>query len=288
MPSNTNTSVSQEITIISQEINGDRDVVDTFTTLEAFTQALADNCADAMVTSEDFAGGPAAITTCGDIVSSAGDGCFPSGEIEEGFSSTSSDIASAAAVVNIPPGAIGNIDSLIGASSFAEFTIINFDEGVYAAAFDIWENIDPSTEIRFFDLAGDLMETITVDAPINAQTFFGFYGNELVGSIEIEGAADSGELFGNLVFGADCSNLSVQEQNLAAITVFPNPAKDFISVTTPSAVVVKSLTLIDLGGKKVLSIQDSNTLDLSQIGSGLYLLQVETIDGTVTRKIAKQ
>lgn len=64
---------------------------------------------------EDFAGGPGAgqISACGPIVSSAGDGCFPAGELEEGFNITAS---SGGDVIYLGAGAIGNTSTSCTAS----------------------------------------------------------------------------------------------------------------------------------------------------------------------------
>src|SRR5690606_10210073 len=85
---------------------------------------------------EDFSGGPGAgqIIDCGMVVSSAGDGCFAPGELEAGFSIE----ASVQTVIYIGSGAIGNTSTLMGANTFVEYTVINFDAGVYAVGFDLW------------------------------------------------------------------------------------------------------------------------------------------------------
>ena len=173
----------------------DNQSLNTYDNLSDFNAGVAANCQNTDLSFEDFTAGPGAITTCGPIVSSAGDACFAAGGIEDGFEITSGDPI-APAVVFIPAGAIGNSDPLVGANSFPDFTVINFTDPVYAVAFDVWENNDPITTIRIFDPSDNLINSYDVSTPINTQTFFGFVSDEEVGKVELEGNNDSGELFG--------------------------------------------------------------------------------------------
>ncbi len=273
------------IATITRVDNGRAAVVDTFTSLADFNEAILD-CADDTLQSEDFTNGPGDITVCGETISSAGDGCFAAGELETGFTVSSS--AAPSSVVNIPPGAIGNTDSLVGSTSFADFTIIVFDPSPQAVAFDIWENNDPVTAIRVFSPGGDLIDTFNADTPTNTQTFFGFYANEPIGSIELEGANGSGELFGNFLFGGDCSNLGVQDQLLSSVTMYPNPTAGQLSLTVPAGLSIEKVSLIDITGKNTQVQLINNTLDMSSLATGVYILKLETSAGISTQKVIKQ
>jgi hypothetical protein len=267
-------------------ITGNSDgVIDTYDNLTDFTDNVDIFCADPTLTSEDFTGGPGGITTCGPTVSSAGDGCFAAGEIEDGFVAEASNGTD---MVNIPPGAIGNADSLIGASAFAEYTIINFDPNVFAVAMDIWENNDPTTEVRIFDAGGTLIETLQVTTPINEQTFFGFIADEPISKVELEGANGSGELYGNFLFGADCLVFGVDDNLLSQVSLFPNPATDIVNIQLPNTVEMKSIAVYDVLGKVVVNSATNNQINVSQLNGGVYMVTIETNQGTVTKKIIKK
>ncbi len=273
------------IATITRVDNGRAAVVDTFTTLADFNEALLD-CTDDTLQSEDFTNGPGAITVCGETVSSAGDGCFSADELETGFTVSSSAVPSS--VVFIAPGAIGNTDPLVGSTSFADFTIIDFDPSPQAVAFDIWENNDPVTAIRVFSPGGDLIDTFNADTPTNAQTFFGFYANEPIGSIELEGANGSGELFGNFLFGGDCSNLGIQDQLLSSVTLYPKPTAGQLSLTMPADLTSERVSLIDIAGRNTRVQLINNTLDMSNLATGVYILKLETSAGITTQRVIKQ
>ena len=83
LPSTTTSDVAEGT--ITRVENGQRAVIDSFTSLADFNEAIAD-CSDATITFEDFLNGPANITPCGEIISNAAaDACFSAGELEEGF-----------------------------------------------------------------------------------------------------------------------------------------------------------------------------------------------------------
>ena len=77
----------QTATIISA---GSQGVIDTYVALPLFQNAVDDLCSDTTLTFEDFLNGPAAILDCGLTMSSAGDGCYAAGELQEGFVISSS------------------------------------------------------------------------------------------------------------------------------------------------------------------------------------------------------
>lgn len=276
---------NDQTALITRADNDRQPVIDTYTSLVDFETALNENCSDTNLTSEDFGGGPGAITTCGTIISDAGDGCFPAGELEIGFDVQASNSTD---VVFIPSGAIGNADPLVGASTFLEYTIINFSPNVYAVAMDLWENNDPLTTVRIYGDGGILMETLNVVIPVNSQTFFGLVADEPISKIELEGQNESGELFGNFLFGASCF-LSVNDNILSQLSLYPNPSSDIITIGTPSSVDIKSTTLYNLLGKVVLESTNSNEVNLSELPSGVYILTITTDgNGSISKKVIRK
>ena len=154
--------------------------------------------------SEDFAGGPGAgaITPCGPVVSSSGDGCFPAGELVDGFNITASVVGND--VIYIGSGAIGNTSTLMGANTFADFTILTFTpDGAYAAGIDLWTEGVSNADVRVYDMGGGLLDTFVVSNTPSTENFFGVISDDAIGKIEIQAEADAGELFGNMEFGID-------------------------------------------------------------------------------------
>ncbi|MDX1461514.1 MAG: T9SS type A sorting domain-containing protein [Marinirhabdus sp.] len=266
--------------------NGRQPIIDTYTELVEFNNDVTANCQDPTLISEDMAGGPAAIQGCGNIISSAGDGCFAPGELEDGFTA---EATNAGDMVYIPAGAIGNTDDLVGASAFAESTIIRFQIPVYAVAFDLWENNEPITIIRIYGADDTLIETYDADTPTNQQTFFGFIADEVITRVDVEGQAGSGELFGNFLFGADCgATAGVDEFALSQVSLFPNPATSTVTIKTPGHVSVQNVTITDVLGKTSTVAVVNGSIDVSGLARGLYMVSIETSAGTRVQKLIKQ
>jgi hypothetical protein len=269
---------------ISRVDNGRAAIIETYDVLADFATAVDDNCPDATLSLEVFDNGPAAIQGCGPTISSAGDGCFAAGEIEEGFVMTASDGTD---TVSIPAGAIGNTDPLAGASVFANFTTITFDPNVYAAGFDIWNNSEPNTTVRVYGDGDALLETYDLDVAVATQVFFGFYADEPITKIELEGANASGELIGNFNYGAVCV-LGLESSVLEGVSLFPNPTTDVLNIRVPNGVEVNSVNVYSVLGNKMNVVLSNNTINMSSLSRGMYLVNIETSAGTISQKVTKK
>jgi Leucine-rich repeat (LRR) protein len=75
----------------------------------------------------------------------------------------------------------------------------------------------------------------------------------------------------------------------ASITVAPNPAKDFISISAKNT--IKSIQLFDAQGRILQTVLDNKksfTLDISNKTQGVYFLKVTTDKGSTIQKIIKE
>ncbi len=159
------------------------------------------------LTLEDFEGGPGAIMACNAPISSAGNDCFPAGEIQDGIIVGNNDPGNPTPAVVIPAGTFGNTNVLVGPNTFVDFLVMEFPDGdvnsfgidvslpLVAAATDV--------DIRIFGTGG-LIETVTVNIPVGGDgQFFGYIADEIVTMVEIEdsGSAGEGELIAMAAYG---------------------------------------------------------------------------------------
>ncbi|WP_298143152.1 T9SS type A sorting domain-containing protein [Flavobacterium sp.] len=80
--------------------------------------------------------------------------------------------------------------------------------------------------------------------------------------------------------------LGVTENELADIQIYPNPASQFLKLTqVPSSKFL--LRIFDLAGKKIQTLENQESVDVSGLSNGLYLLKIESEGGTRTLKFAK-
>jgi hypothetical protein len=68
------------------------------------------------------------------------------------------------------------------------------------------------------------------------------------------------------------NTLSLNEEQLSSLIVYPNPAKDFVTISHPE---FKAFILYDTHGK-LISTGTENTIDVRSISNGIYLLKVVT------------
>ncbi|HQE34594.1 MAG TPA: T9SS type A sorting domain-containing protein [Flavobacterium alvei] len=78
--------------------------------------------------------------------------------------------------------------------------------------------------------------------------------------------------------------LGLKENALASdsISVYPNPTNGLVTVNSTAA--VKAITVYDTTGKQI-SASKTNTVDLSNQAKGVYLVQVQTENGSTSKKV---
>ena len=84
--------------------------------------------------------------------------------------------------------------------------------------------------------------------------------------------------------------LSVDDIALSSISVFPNPARDVLKIVSPSTPITQ-IVIYDLQGRVVSQINSTLTyqeLNVSDLKSALYLVEVVTNSGKVTERFVKK
>ena len=80
--------------------------------------------------------------------------------------------------------------------------------------------------------------------------------------------------------------LSTDENDLSALSIYPNPTKDFINIDTKSP--LQNLTIFNPEGKEIINSQSSR-IDLSAFPAGIYVVVMTLENGkTITHKIVKE
>ena len=78
--------------------------------------------------------------------------------------------------------------------------------------------------------------------------------------------------------------------SLETIAVYPNPTQDILNIASPVSE-VKQVMIYDVRGRLVVTAGFSNKtvqLDLSELNSALYFVEITTQNGKVTKRITKQ
>ena len=82
--------------------------------------------------------------------------------------------------------------------------------------------------------------------------------------------------------------LSLTKNLIENVAIFPNPTNGNLNLKVPSQIEVLNVTMFDVLGKNVGVLYHNQILNTSNLPKGVYILKVETSQGSLTRKIVKQ
>jgi len=104
---------------------------------------------------------------------------------------------------------------------------------------------------------------------------------EFVNVVDPNAAAVSGTSTFNL------ATLSIEEENrLSQLSLFPNPASDIVKIQVPEGLTDIKIEVFDNTGKQIaMQLSPENTIDVSNIASGLYLITITSDDIKTTKKL---
>lgn len=74
-------------------------------------------------------------------------------------------------------------------------------------------------------------------------------------------------------------------ENDANVAIFPNPVCNMLNVEGEN---VKSVEVIDMNGRVVLTNNHAGKLDMSEVAEGVYMVRVMSLNGITTQKIVKK
>ncbi len=74
------------------------------------------------------------------------------------------------------------------------------------------------------------------------------------------------------------------------VSVYPNPTSSLINLELDAVIAIK-ITIFDMNGRALQSkniLDNKNTIDISNLANGIYLMQITTSKGTIYKKIVKK
>lgn len=87
-----------------------------------------------------------------------------------------------------------------------------------------------------------------------------------------------------------CSSLGIDEVTLSEhISIYPNPTKNILNITTPSNLQLDIATIFDVRGRQVItknlnSTNSLNTIDVTQLQAGVYFIKIDLENVSTTKK----
>ena len=75
---------------------------------------------------------------------------------------------------------------------------------------------------------------------------------------------------------------------LPKLVVYPNLASDKIHLVIPNSEEIIGIALYDVSGKQMDMTLTNNSIDVSNLPNGCYMLKITSEEGIVNRKVVKK
>ena len=169
--------------------------------------------------------------------------------------------------------------------TFSGYVVSNTLDAGYTAKYFI-KALDPDAGYanvitQTYDLPESGPFTVTATAAELAAGLVIQYGFEIYG---LNANPDNESALGSVVIAADAS-ASVNDNVFNTVKMFPNPAKDYVRFSTNSNENL-NIQIFDMLGKSVLRVDSvRNAVNVSELNSGLYFVQMTLGTQKSTKKL---
>lgn len=93
----------------------------------------------------------------------------------------------------------------------------------------------------------------------------------------------------HLVLSVTGEVLGLNDSLLQQVSVYPNPTKEKVTVSLPNSISVVKSSLTDISGKQMaISLDANNSFSFSEYAAGIYILNLETSEGVLNKRIVKE
>ncbi len=157
-------------------------------------------------------------------------------------------------------------------------SVTGFVEGEITVGNGTTSNFSGSGAVYTVDIIPTAAGNVTIDVNANVAVDGGMTGNEAAPQFSIT--------YDNL--------LGVDDELLATgVRLYPIPATNSITIHTDTSLRIEKAEIFDIRGKMIISkvlnsTSEVNTIDISSMESGVYLMTVYSENGSLTQRIIKQ
>ena len=78
---------------------------------------------------------------------------------------------------------------------------------------------------------------------------------------------------------------SISEVENANVVLYPNPVTNILNIEAQD---IQEVSVMDVNGRTVMTLQNTNRIDMTDLANGVYFVRVITANGVSTQKIAKK
>ena len=83
-----------------------------------------------------------------------------------------------------------------------------------------------------------------------------------------------------------CDIDDIEENNVDnGISVYPNPAKDFVKILNNNNLNIKNIEIVDIFGRTVISTDKFDDIDVSELSEGQYFVKINDEESSSVRKL---
>lgn len=170
--------------------------------------------------------------------------------------------------------------------------------------FNQWYNITvtykiASGEINFY-IDGNLLQTVAYSQNFSQDIVNSYViGRSLSGPDEYsDGIIDDLKIFKRAINSTEVSTLvstgslstQIVESPSKSITIFPNPATDFINIQNQKNAKITNAEIFDANGRRVTSVSNiqNNEIEVGQLPKEVYIIRIYTEEGTESLRFIKE
>src|SRR5690606_3161610 len=83
---------------------------------------------------------------------------------------------------------------------------------------------------------------------------------------------------------------SVSQHNLNnLISVYPNPTNGILHISSKENIIIEEVKIYNLQGRELFSsVQNSETINIADLSAGVYLMNVKTNQGSISKRVIKK
>lgn len=90
----------------------------------------------------------------------------------------------------------------------------------------------------------------------------------------------------NVTSTGDGSHVGIEDVDNVSFSIYPNPATDRLTIESSEA--VREINIIDMTGRTVMTLGAENSVNVSSLAAGVYVVRVATANGVGMQKFVKE
>lgn len=163
----------------------------------------------------------------------------------------------------------------------------------------------PATSLAYVDSGADFIAgqwynfKVVVNSTANNVTYYLnntlFYTGQLYGATNIEQLVLFTDNYSSSAFVDNVQTVSgllgVNKFDVAKLSVYPNPTSGLVTISNDDNSSLETVSITDLNGRVVKSLklngESTSQINISELSAGVYMMNISSDKGSITKKIVK-